>query len=138
RSDPVTAVTPGGPRRDRRVLLLVPVLVLAATGLWLVVGGRLDGPAGGRGAPPSGDAPPDAGPAPPTAPGALPRTVADDPHGDAVSLLYTVSADAGTLEAVAGSAGSYTLTLHRTDPRVVWFSDRPARRAGTMPTSGFV
>lgn len=49
-----------------------------------------------------------------------------------VSLLYVLNAREGTL--VPAGAGRYQLAL-RVDPSGVWFSDRPARRSGTFPSS---
>lgn len=49
-----------------------------------------------------------------------------------VSLLYVVNASSGTL---VPSGGGFTLSL-RVDPQAVWFSDRPARRTGVLPSAG--
>src|ERR1700730_1785773 len=52
------------------------------------------------------------------------------PKVDKVSLLYVVSASAGTLTPESGHPGRFTLTLRRLEREAVWFSDRPARRSG--------
>ena len=55
-----------------------------------------------------------------------------------VTLLFVTSATSGTLEPQAGSATTYSLTLQGLDRDVVWLTDHPARKAGTVPTGGFV
>ena len=52
------------------------------------------------------------------------------------SLLFVQNAGATTLEP-AGD-GTYTLTMNDVLPQTLYFSDRPARIAGTIPTEGFV
>ena len=54
-----------------------------------------------------------------------------------VSLLYSLSAGAGTLTPLAGSSDEYTLELSHTDAHVLWFAVQPSRKAGVLPTSGF-
>lgn len=55
---------------------------------------------------------------------------------DAVSVLYVLTARAGVI-AKAGKDG-YTLTLNDVSPQVLWFTDRPNRKAGMLPTRGFI
>jgi hypothetical protein len=55
-----------------------------------------------------------------------------------VTLLFVTSADSGTVAPVAGSPSTYSLTLQGLDRNVVWFTDHPARRAGTVPSGAFV
>ena len=57
------------------------------------------------------------------------------PH---VTLLFVTSATSGSLQPEAGSATTYALTLQGLDRNVVWFTDHPARKAGTVPVTGFV
>jgi uncharacterized protein YjbI with pentapeptide repeats len=49
-----------------------------------------------------------------------------------VSILYSLSAGAGTLAPKRGKGALYELTLKNLDHNVVWFSDRPARRSGAF------
>lgn len=55
-----------------------------------------------------------------------------------VSLLYSLSGGNATMKLLPGSANRYSFTLTDADPRTVWFSNRPARHSGTLPTSGLV
>jgi uncharacterized protein YjbI with pentapeptide repeats len=55
-----------------------------------------------------------------------------------VSMLFVSSARSGRFVRVPGSADVYTLKLAGLDRDVVWFADRPARVAGTEPAAGFV
>jgi hypothetical protein len=55
-----------------------------------------------------------------------------------VTLLFVTSAASGTVAPVAGSSSTYSLTLQGLDRNVVWFTDHPARKAGTVPTGAFV
>jgi hypothetical protein len=55
-----------------------------------------------------------------------------------VTLLFVTSAASGTMAPVAGSPSTYSLTLQGLDRNVVWFTDHPARKAGTVPASAFV
>jgi hypothetical protein len=80
------------------------------------------GCAGGSGASPSSDA----------------TSVAPDPSGTTStdsnaqpSILAVQSAQSATF---TGSGETYTLTMEGVDETTVWFTDRPARRAGTEPT----
>jgi len=57
---------------------------------------------------------------------------------EAISVLYSLSADAGTLTPVAGSTTEFALALVTADRHTVWFSDRPARLSGTLTTSDLV
>jgi hypothetical protein len=47
-------------------------------------------------------------------------------------LLFVQQAQQGSFEPVAGQDGVYTLTLRGADPKVLYFSDRPERDAGTL------
>jgi hypothetical protein len=55
-----------------------------------------------------------------------------------ISVLYALTADAGTLVPEDGSTTQFTLTLNTTDAHTIWFSDRPAHIAGTMSTASFI
>jgi hypothetical protein len=56
-----------------------------------------------------------------------------------IGLLYAQTATRGSLERLKGSGGArYALTLRGVARQTVWFSDRPVRQAGHIPTSGFV
>jgi hypothetical protein len=56
----------------------------------------------------------------------------------AVSVLYALTASSGTFTPVQGKKRVYTLTLRRTSDQVTWFTDRPVRESGFLPTIGFV
>ena len=60
------------------------------------------------------------------------------PAEEAISVLYSLSADAGTLTPVAGSTTEFALVLATADRHTVWFSDRPARLSGTLTTADLV
>lgn len=60
------------------------------------------------------------------------------PTRQTVSLLYAVSGASATMTLLPGSGNRYAFTLRGADARTVWFSDRPARDSGTLPTSGLV
>jgi uncharacterized protein YjbI with pentapeptide repeats len=57
------------------------------------------------------------------------------PQRTRISLLYVLTSAAGTLTT---QHGQLTLTLTGVEPQLVWFSDRPARRAGSFPARGIV
>jgi hypothetical protein len=50
----------------------------------------------------------------------------------ATSLLFVQQAAQGSFVPAAGQEGLFTLTLNGLDPEVLYFSDRPARDAGTI------
>jgi exo-beta-1,3-glucanase (GH17 family) len=52
--------------------------------------------------------------------------------------LFTQTADGGTIEADPVEEGSYLLTLTGVSPFTTYFSERPQRNAGTVPTGEFV
>lgn len=54
-----------------------------------------------------------------------------------ISRLYSQTAPAGSLLPVKGTANRYVLRLVGVSNQVVWFSDRPARGTGVIPTRGF-
>jgi hypothetical protein len=61
----------------------------------------------------------------------------------AASITPATSAPAstaarGTLTAVEGKKRHYVLTLRAASDHVTWFTDRPARQSGFLPTAGFV
>lgn len=62
----------------------------------------------------------------------------EKPAGEQVSLLYSLTGDAGSMRLLPGSGNRYAFTLKGADERTVWFSNRPARHSGTLPTAGFV
>lgn len=55
-----------------------------------------------------------------------------------VSLLYATTAQQGSLTAVKGKKRTYVMTLRGASDHVTWFTDRPARQSGFLPTAGFV
>jgi hypothetical protein len=54
-----------------------------------------------------------------------------------ISVLYALNARTGTLRPQKGKGAKYTLVLKGLDRDVTWFSDRPARRSGSLPVAGF-
>ena len=52
-------------------------------------------------------------------------------------LLYVVVATSGTFTSIAGESNTYNVTLNNV-PRLIWFSDRPQRATGHMPTTQLV
>ena len=50
-------------------------------------------------------------------------------------LLFVLSAKSGD---IARSGQSYRLTLNTVDPHVLWFTDRPNRKAGFVPLTHFL
>ncbi len=52
-----------------------------------------------------------------------------------VQLLFVMSAKSGN---IAQSGQNYSLTLNDVNPHVLWFTDRPNRRAGFVPLSTFL
>ena len=56
----------------------------------------------------------------------------DDADEAPESLLFVQNAVSGEL---TDSGDGYTLTLEGVNEDTVWFTDRPARRAGTEPTA---
>lgn len=71
--------------------------------------------------------------------GASPASVPSaKPDAEKVSLLYSVTGGDATMRLLPGSGDRYAFTLKKADPRTVWFSNRPARHSGTLPTDGFV
>lgn len=61
-----------------------------------------------------------------------------EPANEQVSLLYSLTGDSGSMRLLPGSGNRYVFTLKGADERTVWFSNRPARHSGTLPTAGFV
>ena len=53
-----------------------------------------------------------------------------------MSLLSVLLAESGDIRRT--TRGGYTLTLSHVDPRVLWFSDRPYRRAGFVSINKFI
>ena len=49
--------------------------------------------------------------------------------------LFVLSAKSGD---IAQSGQGYTLTLNNVDPQILWFTDRPNRKAGFVPLSTFL
>lgn len=94
-------------QRSRRPLLVGLALALAlswAAGLYLLLSG--DDSAGG------------------------PAVGSADPKSN--SVLFVQKGRSGTLEPLAGRRDAYRLTVDGIDPRVAFFSDRPARLAGSI------
>ena len=54
-----------------------------------------------------------------------------------VSVLYATTAQQGSLAAVKGKKRTYVMTLRGASDHVTWFTDRPARQSGFLPTAGF-
>jgi hypothetical protein len=54
------------------------------------------------------------------------------------TFLFVQSFESGTFAPVAGSPGSFTLTLARGLGQTVYFSDRPERVFGSAPTAAFL
>ena len=50
------------------------------------------------------------------------------------TVLYSVTADSGSLTPLPGVKDGYSLTLRSADPSTVWFTDRPYRDSGVLPT----
>lgn len=55
-----------------------------------------------------------------------------------ITYLFTLSANSAVVKPVNASAGEYSLTLNKVQPYVSYFSDRPNRITGLMPTSKFI
>lgn len=53
-------------------------------------------------------------------------------------FLFSQTASNGTFVPVAGESGTFILTLRGVSPSTTYFSDRPERIAGSLPTSGFI
>jgi hypothetical protein len=73
-----------------------------------------------------------------TTTGAVTSAAAKPPKVQQVSVLYALTAARGTLTAVEGKKRHYVLTLRAASDHVTWFTDRPARQSGFLPTAGFV
>lgn len=50
------------------------------------------------------------------------------------TVLFSLTANAGSLTPIAGVKDSYSLVLRRADPSTIWFTDRPYRDSGVLPT----
>ena len=50
------------------------------------------------------------------------------------TVLYSVTANSGTLMPLAGVKNGYSLVLRGADPSTTWFTDRPYRDSGVLPT----
>jgi hypothetical protein len=55
-----------------------------------------------------------------------------------ISLLFVQSFESGTFTPAAGQTGQYRLAIQHTIGHTVFFSDRPERVAGMMPTADFL
>lgn len=55
-----------------------------------------------------------------------------------LSFLFVQSADSAVLAPVKEHPGQFTLTLKKVNPYVTYFSDRPNRVTGMMPTAEFM
>ncbi len=55
---------------------------------------------------------------------------------DSLSLLFQLEAEAGTLTQLDGA--TYALELTTAGERMIWFSDRPDRKAGSLRTDEFI
>ena len=72
-----------------------------------------------------------------TTAGAVTSAAAKPPKSQKVSVLYALTAARGTLTAVEGKKRHYVLTLRAASDHVTWFTDRPARQSGFLPTAGY-
>ena len=50
------------------------------------------------------------------------------------TILYSVTANSGTLTPLAGVKNGYSLVLKGVDPSTTWFTDRPYRDSGVLPS----
>ena len=66
------------------------------------------------------------------APGASPTA------DERISFMFVQAFEAGTLAPKAGAPGTYTLTLQHGLGQTLFFSDRPERIVGTVPTARFL
>lgn len=64
-----------------------------------------------------------------------PQVAPVDDEPVTISFLFVQNTSSGTL--VAEADGSFTLTMDDV-PSTLWFTDRPIRRAGDVPTEGFL
>ena len=55
-------------------------------------------------------------------------------QGKLRTVLYSLSANTGTLNPLAGIKDGYSLTLKGADPSTTWFTDRPYRDSGVLPS----
>lgn len=69
-------------------------------------------------------------------PASAKRPVALPP--EEVSLLFAVTGADATMRLLPGSGDRYAFAMRGADPTTVWFSDRPARLSGVLPTSGLI
>lgn len=65
-----------------------------------------------------------------------PGSVTPASETDSLSLLFQLEAEAGTLTHV--DRATYALELTTAGEQLIWFSDRPDRKAGSMRTDEFV
>ena len=52
-------------------------------------------------------------------------------------VLYALTAASGSLKAIPGNEGSFVMSLQRPSSQVTWFTDRPMRDSGFIPTVEF-
>ena len=52
-------------------------------------------------------------------------------------VLYALTAASGSLKAISGTKDTYVMTLQRPSSQVTWFTDRPVRDSGFIPTVEF-
>jgi uncharacterized protein YjbI with pentapeptide repeats len=57
------------------------------------------------------------------------------PKTQKISLLYVLNSASGNLIPKKGKGAGYKLVLRGLDHDVTWFSDRPARKSGSFPTT---
>lgn len=62
----------------------------------------------------------------------------EEPTSPRSSVLFSLTGDAATMRLQPGAENRYVFTLKGADKRTVWFSNRPARHSGTLPTTGLV
>lgn len=74
--------------------------------------------------------------APDAAPADAETSATPASESESLSLLFMLDAEAGTLTHVDGV--DYTLELTTAGERMIWFSDRPDRKAGSMGTDEFI
>ena len=52
-------------------------------------------------------------------------------------VLYALTAASGSLKEIPGSDGNFVMSLQRPSRQVTWFTDRPVRDSGFIPTVEF-
>lgn len=66
---------------------------------------------------------------------ALGSTACQQKHSNKARYLFVLSAASGV---ISDTQHGYTLTLNNVDPHILWFTDRPQRKAGAAKTQQFL